>query len=126
MKATPSRKPEQGQSWPRKIQPGRAAVRVYRRKTPSGNFAYMVANYADGDRRRFDSYALEADALNAAEQLAKRLDKRDYVAAAMTKEQALEYAVSVERLKPFGVSVDRATAVVADCLPLLDNNLSVF
>jgi len=45
----------------------------------------MVANYVDGDTRRFDSYKTEADALAAAETLAKRLDARDYVAASMTK-----------------------------------------
>jgi hypothetical protein len=49
----------------------------------------MVANYADGEARRFDSYKDEASALATAEKLAERLDKRDYVAASMTKEQAL-------------------------------------
>ena len=78
MKATSSRKAKQGESWPRKVQPGRAIVTVYRRKTPSGNFAYMVANYADGDQRRFDSYANETEALEAADKLAKRIDSRDY------------------------------------------------
>lgn len=118
MKAPPSRtsteNPEK-QGWPRKVQPGREAVTVYRRLTPSGNFAYMVANYADG-KRRFDSYSKEADALEAAETLAKRIDKRDYVAASMTKEQAIEYANAVDRLKPFNVTVDAATAAVAECL----------
>jgi len=120
MKATLSRRPEQGEiqedTWPRKVQPGRAVVTVYRRKTPSGNWGYMVSNYADGERRRFDSYATEADALEAAETLAKRLDKRDYVAASMTREQAIEYANATARLKPFNVTVDAATATVAECL----------
>src|SRR6266545_964585 len=116
MKATQSRKPKQGESWPRKVQPGRAIVTVYRRKTPGGNLAYMVANYADGDRRRFDSYSAEADALAAADKLAKRIDARDYVAASMTREQAIEYANAVSRLKPFNVTVDAATSTVAECL----------
>ena len=116
MKATTSRKAKQEETWPRKVQPGRAIVNVYRRKTPSGNFAFMVANYADGERRRFDSYASEADALDAADKLAKRLDARDYVAASMTRDQALEYANSVARLKLFNVTVDAATATVAECL----------
>jgi hypothetical protein len=94
MKATRSRKPKQDESWPRKIQPGRAIVTVYRRKNPVGNIGYMVANYADGECRRFDCYASETEAIEAAEKLAKRLDARDYVAASMTKEQALEYANS--------------------------------
>jgi integrase len=116
MKTTSSRKAVQAESWPRKVQPGRAIVNVYRRKTPSGNFAYMVANYADGNTRRFDSYREEQEALDAADALAKRLDKRDYVAASMTQDQAIEYANSVTRLKPFGVTVDAATATVAECL----------
>lgn len=98
------------------MQPGRAIVKVYRRKTPAGNFAFMVANYADGDRRRFDSYASEADAIEAATTLAKRIDSRDYVAASMTKQQAIEYANSEARLKPFNVTVDAATATVAESL----------
>lgn len=91
---------------------------VYRRKTPSGNFAFMVANYAEG-KRRFDSYADEADALEAAEQLAKRIDARDYVAASMTRDQAIEYANAVSRLKPFNVTVDTATSVIAECLKVV-------
>lgn len=119
MKTTASRKPKQEESWPREVQPGRAVVRVYRRTTPSGNFAYMVSNYADGERRRFDSYADEAEALKAAETLAKRLDSRDYVAASMTKTQAIEYANAQARVKPFGFSVDEATAKVLEALQII-------
>ena len=119
MKTTASRKPKQDESWPRKLQPGRAVVTVYRRKTPQGNFAFMVSNYADGERRRFDSYQTEADALEAADKLAKRLDSRDYVAAAMTRQEAIEYANAAARLKPFGVTVDSATATVAECLKVV-------
>ena len=91
--------------WPRKVQPGRAIVRVYRRKTPQGNFAFMVANYVsptgvDKAKRRFDSYATEAEALDAADTLAKRLDRRDYVAANMTREQAIEYFRLRGRARP--------------------------
>jgi len=92
---------------------------VYRRKTPSGNVAFMVANYADGERRRFDCYANETDALEAAENLARRIDSRDYVAASMTRDQAIEYADSVAALKPFDVSVRDATSAVAQCLKSL-------
>jgi integrase len=62
--------------------------------------------------------------LAAAEMLAKRIDSRDYVAASMTKDQAIEYANTVKRLEPFNVTVDAATAAVAECLKLvgdLDN-----
>jgi integrase len=123
MKATSSRISQQAETqnseWPREVQPGRAIVRVYRRKTPAGNFAYMVANYADGEHRRFDSYPTEAEALNAAETLARRLDKRDYVAASMTKGQAIEYANSQALLQPFNVTVAAACGTVAEVLKVL-------
>ena len=76
----------------------------------------MVANYADSDRRRFDSYATEEDALAAAAKLAKRIDSRDYVAASMTQGQAIEYANANARLEPYKVTVDAAIATVAECL----------
>lgn len=120
MKTTPSRNRKQPETqepeWPRKVQPGRSVVRVYRRMTPSGHPAFMVANYADGDTRRFDSYKTEAEAMSAAETLAKRLDKRDYVAASMTKAQALDYASAAETLKPWGLSLSGAASALAECL----------
>ncbi len=78
-KPNASLKTEQAESWLRKVQPGRAVVTIYRRKTPTGNLAFMVANFVDG-KRRFDSYPAEADALDAAQRRAKQIDKRDYVA----------------------------------------------
>jgi integrase len=124
MKTTPTRKTGQGETpladgWPRKVQPGRAIVNVYRRKTPSDNWAYMVANYADGEKRRFDSYKDEAEALAAAETLAKRLDKRDYVAAGMTKEQGLDFAAACETLKPWGLTMSAAAHVLAESLGIV-------
>lgn len=112
---TPKDTPQPDDSWPRKVQPGRAVVTVYRRLTPSGNPAYMVANYVDG-KRRFDCFSSEADALGAAEVLAKRLDACDYVAASMTRDQAIEYASAATTLKPFNVTVASATAAIAECL----------
>ena len=119
MNATTTRKSKQDRKqqpeWPKPVQPGRAIVRVYRRKTPSGNWAFMVANYVDG-ARRFDSYPDEQAAVEAATTLAGRIDARDYVAASMTQEQAIEYANSVARLRPFGITVNAATSAVAACL----------
>ncbi len=122
MKATQPRKSKQDRKqqpdWPKPVQPGRAIVRVYRRTTQAGHYAYMVANYVDG-KRRFDSYASEADALDAADKLAKRIDARDYVAASMTQEQAVEYADAVAALKPFNVTVRAASGAVAECLKVV-------
>jgi integrase len=91
-------------------------VRVYKRKTPSGYTAFMVANYADGETRRFDSYKDEGAALEAAEALAKRLDSRNFIAASMTKEQGIDFANAVEQLKPFGLAISEAVTVLTQCL----------
>ena len=97
MKATASRKPKQDESWPRKVTVGRESVTVYRRKTPLGNFSFMVANYS-GEKRRFDSYSTEADALDAAGKLARQLSSRDVIGASMTREQSVEYANAAQSL----------------------------
>lgn len=78
----------------------------------------MVVNYAEG-KRRFDCYAQEADAVEAAGALAKKMSQRQVVAAAMTNEQAADYAASVQTLSPFGVSLPSVASTVADCLKLV-------
>ena len=114
-----------GDSWPRKVQPGRAVVNVYRRTTPSGGVGFMVANYADGERRRFDSYSTETDALEAADALAKRLDKREYVAASMTKEQAIEFASVMQSLNALGLSLIPAVSTLTEAVKLVGDLPSV-
>jgi integrase len=105
-------------SWPRTVEIGRVSVTVYRRKTPRGNWGYMVANYAGG-KRRFDSYSAEADALEAAGRLARQLSERDVLAAALTNGQAAEYAAAVQTLAPFSLSLPAVTSAVAECLKLV-------
>lgn len=123
MKPTQSRKTLKTEAWPRKVRVGRESVTVYRRWTPGGTFAFMVSNYAEG-KRRFDCYPSEAEALEAASDLARKLSERDVVAAALTNEQASEYAASVQALAPFSVPVLSAARIVADCLPVLGGKLS--
>lgn len=115
---TPKEQPNSDDSWPKKVQPGREVVTVYRRKTPAGNFSFVVANFSTG-KRRLDCYPTEEKAIEAAERLAKQIDARDYVAATMTKDQAIEYANSVARLKPLGITVDAATGVIAESLKVV-------
>jgi len=97
------------------VQPGRVIVKVYRRKTPVGNFAFMIPNYVNG-KRRFDCYASEVEALEAAETLAKRLDARDYKAANMTEAQAIEFINATQMLQPFGISLTAATTVIVEAV----------
>jgi integrase len=117
MKATASRKPKQSESWPRKVTVGRESVTVYRRKTPLGNFSFMVANYADG-KRRFDSYTTEADALDAAGKLARKLSSRDVIGASMTKEQSVEYSAAAQSLQPLGITLSAAVAAIVEIVKL--------
>jgi integrase len=117
MKATASRKPKQSESWPRKVTVGRESVTVYRRKTPLGNFSFMVANYADG-KRRFDSYTTEADALDAAGRLARQLSARDVIGASMTKEQSVEYSAAAQSLQPLGITLSAAVAAIVEIVKL--------
>lgn len=63
----------------------------------------MVANYSEG-KRRFDSYPTEDEAIFEANKLAKKLSERQVVAAAMTNEQAAEYAAAVQALSPRSLS----------------------
>lgn len=118
MKPHPSRKPAKTEQWPRKIRLGRVAVSIYKRNTPAGGAAFMVANYAEG-KRRFDCYATEADALDAANTLARQLSARDVVAAAMTNEQAADYDAAVQTLAPFKLSLPAVASTVAECFKLV-------
>jgi hypothetical protein len=85
----------------------------------------MVVNYADGQRRRFDCYATEIEALEAADTLAKRLDRRDYVAASMTREQAIEYASAIQLLQPFNLSLSPVVTTLTEALKIVGDLPSV-
>lgn len=107
--------------WPRKIRLGRVTVSIYKRQTPTGGTAFMVANYANG-KRRFDCYATETDALDALDAAnihARQPSERDVVAAAMTNEQAADYAAAVRTLAPFKISLPSVASTVAECLKLV-------
>ncbi len=118
----PSRTKPKARVWPRKITLGRESVTVYRRATSSGGTGYMVANYADG-KRRFDSYATETEALDAAGRLVRQLSERQVVAASLTNEQAAEYAAAVQTLAPFNLPLSTTASTVATCLKLVGGDL---
>jgi integrase len=118
MKAKRSRTNRNSEGWPRKIRHGRETVTVYRRQTPTGGIAFMVANYAEG-KRRFDSYADEAEAIEQAAKLARKLSERDAIGAAMSKGEALDFASACQTLAPFGVSLPDVASSMARCLKLV-------
>lgn len=107
-----------GNGWPKTFSVGRESVTVYRRKTPSGNHSFMVANYAAG-KRRFDSYADEQEAIREAKKLARQLSERKVIAATMTNEQASEYAAAVQTLAPCNISLLQAASTISECLKLV-------
>ena len=117
MNTTPSQKLKQDESWPRKVTFGREAVTVYKRKTPLGNAAFMVANYS-GEKRRFDSYSTETEALEAANKLARQLSQRDVISASMTREQSIEFASVTQSLKPLGITLSAAVAAIVEAVKL--------
>lgn len=128
-----------GNRWPRKVQPGSTIVTVYKRKTPKfkrkdgskggGNDTYAILiptddRYAQGTNkgkriRRWDTYRTEAEALAAAEALAKRRDELGNRANSITPDQALEYASAAKALAEYGVSVSEASQAVAGCFKSL-------
>jgi len=112
---TATRTTAKSEAWPRKIRLGRILVSVYRRRTPSGQIGYQVANYASG-KRRLDSYPTDTEAIEAANRLARQLSERQVVAASLTNEDAAEYASAVQSLKPHKVTLPAAAAILAECL----------
>lgn len=118
MKPTPAKKHKQDESWPRKATVGRETVTVYKRKTPLGNPAFMLANYS-GVKRRFDSYSTETEALEAANKLARQLSQRDVLSASMTREQSIEYASAIQTLQPLGISLTSAVATIVEAVKLV-------
>ncbi len=73
----------------------------------------MVANHATG-KRRFDCYRTEAEALEAADRLARQLSERDVLAASITREEAIHYAAASQALKPLGVTLSQAVFTFAE------------
>lgn len=101
--------------WPRKITVGRVTVTVFRDVLPSGNSRYRVDN-----RRltgRFDAYKSEEESIEAATRLASRIETGETKAAGLTEKQAMEYILSTDSLKAFGLTVGDASAWLTQALP---------
>ena len=118
MNATASRKAKQAESWPQEIKYGEAKVTVYKRATPSGFDNFMVADYSSG-KRRFLSFKTKAEAMDRADALARQMAGLSAQVRSITNDEAIDYFNSVERLRPYRVTVDEATAKIAECLQIL-------
>jgi integrase len=115
MKTTASRKPEQEESWPQVVTVGNGEVRIYKRKTPTGNDNFMLSYWEDG-KRKMPCFKERGDAFGKADEIARKLDGKVVAARNITHAEAVAYFASADRLKPFGVTVDAATAVIVECL----------
>jgi integrase len=115
MKTTPTRKKKKARKAYHIATVGRVKVSVYRRKAPNGSRCFMVSSYASG-KRKFISYASEAEAIEAATTLARRLSETDTKAAQMTEEQAVEYVNAARELQPLGISLTRAVAAIVEAV----------
>jgi len=104
--------------WPKKVRLGWVTVPVYRCRRPDGQWSYRVANRADG-RRRWETFKTEVEALTRAQELARLLADRQVDAAAIPRQQAVQYRAAEAALAPFGVDVAAAAHCVADCLRLV-------
>jgi integrase len=125
METTPARTPrKRKKDWPKTVSFGRETVSVYRRATPSGGTAFMVANYSQVNsqgkpNRRFDCYPTEEKALQAANKLVKLMSQRDVLSASMTRDQTIEFASAVQTLAPFSLSLVPAVTTLAEALKLV-------
>ena len=99
----------------RLIKIGRAGVEIYCRKMPSGNWGYRTPNYSSG-KCRFDCYANEAEAIEAATRLARKLSERQHVAADMTNSEAAGYSAAVQSLEPHSLPLTAAADTLPQCL----------
>ena len=79
------------------------------------NWGYRIPNYSSG-KRCFDCYANEAEAIEAATRLARKLSERQHVAANMTNSEAAGYAAAVQSLESHSVPLTAATDTLAQCL----------
>jgi integrase len=121
----PKKRPQTDDVWPWSTGSGPAIVRVYRRKTPSGNWSYMVADNSQHDAqnrkiRRWLSYSDEAFAKDQAGVLSRRIAGNQVEASKLTNAEAIEYVKARDRMAKFNATVETATIKVEECLTHLD------
>lgn len=104
-------------SWPKKVRYGRHTVAVYRRFV-GGVPYFWVADYSSG-RRQLRSFKTEAEAIQTAEDLARRMSTRQVLAAGLTNRQAVEYVSAVEMLEPYGVPLLLGVETLVEGLKLV-------
>ena len=92
--------------WPKTITVGSISLKVYRRKTLSGNVGFQLVYYDENGVRKFKSFSDETVALEQAKEMAKRILSHGVRVASVSKKQIAEFIVASDKLKLYGVSVE--------------------
>ena len=118
---------------PETVKVGNVAVKIYRRqktiksKLKDGTIVekdytvYQVEDFTKG-RRTFHDTTKHAKAVALAERLARQISTGQTTAASMTNSQAASYGRTVEILRPTGISLEMAAAIVAKCVEILEGD----
>lgn len=110
---------QNNRDWPKHVRCGREVVAVYRRNV-NGKPYFLVPDHTSG-RRRLRSFVTEAEAVEAAQDLARQLSTRQVIAAGLTNREAGDYVAAVERLKPHNLSLLVAVDGLAEALKTCGN-----
>jgi integrase len=121
---------------PESVKVGSVAVKIYRRvktiksKRKDGTVAendytvFEVEDYTAGTRR-FRSFSDHGEAIREAEKLAGQISTGQATAASMTNPQAASFGCATELLRPTGLSLEMAAAIVAKCHEILGGDFYI-
>jgi integrase len=116
--------PEEGEQYELVLQ-GNASVKIYRRARSGWKgkrrWIYEVVDYLSGPRRLRGFGQLDK-ARDAAKGIAKGLASGKAAVAAMTNADAAVYGKAVEILRPTGLSLEVAAAIVANAIKILGSD----
>ena len=106
---------------PETVKVGNIVVRIYRRQTTVKGReyqTYQVEDYTTG-RRVLRSISDHGEAIQEAERIANQLSTGEVTAAQMSNSEAADYGSSVETLRPTGIGIVSAAAIVAKAVEIL-------
>ena len=110
---------------PETVSVGNVTVKIYTRTratiTGDTRTIYEVSDYTSGIRR-LRGFTEHAEARREADRIARQLSTGQAEAATMTNREAAVFGRGVELLRPTGLSLDAAAAVVAEAVAILGGN----
>lgn len=107
---------------PEKVTVGNVSVKIYSRLTKAGSYrVWEVADYSHGSRR-LRSFSDHNEARREAEKIARLMASGEAHAAQMRGTDAASYGRAIELLRPTGLPIEVAAAVVAEAVKILGGN----